>query len=677
MSTKDFLLEIGCEELPAKGLFPFINQLKDRLSQELQQAHLSFETITSYATPRRLALLVKSLITEQADRQVEKRGPAINAPEKALQGFLNVNKTTLDQLTQRDGYYYFQEEIKGEKTEHLLPQMVSRAIAALTNIKMMAWGAHPTPFLRPVHWVVMLYGTTPLQAEILGVKTVSHTFGHRYHHPQKISLPQASDYEDVLFEEGFVQADFHKRKEFIRDEIKKMASTHKATLMLDEDLLEEVTGLVEWPVALLCQFPKTFLSVPKEALVSSIQHHQKCFPLYNKDEKLHPYFISISNIQSQRVQEVIAGNERVMRARLSDAAFFYAQDQKTLLGYHLKTLEKVIFHQKLGSVADKVKRIVALAEKIAEKIQADKENTRRAAILCKADLMTQMVGEFPELQGTMGEYYAKLQGESDEVAAPIREHYLPRFAGDVLPKTPIGCVLALADRLDTINSIFKIGEMPTGEKDPLGLRRAATGIIRIITEKELDHLLLSDICETEAVKNFILERLPAYYSENKFSPELLKAVLEVQNNNLADIYRRIVALQAFSQLPEAQALSEANKRVKNILKKNTLSHADVSPDLFEFPAEKNLHKDICALEKKDYKNNYKILLQDLASLNKSVDEFFASVMVEVDNEVVKQNRLHLLKRLRELFLNVADISLLSPTLSSRQEAGIQAPGKVK
>lgn len=658
MSTKDFLLEIGCEELPAKGLYPLINQLKDRLTQELQQAHLSFESIVPYATPRRLALWVKNLITEQADRQAEKRGPAINAPEKALQGFLAANKTTIEQLSQRDGYYYFQEEIKGEKTEHLLPQMVSRAIAALTNIKMMHWGAHSTPFLRPVHWVVMLYGTTPLHAEILGIKTVSHTFGHRYHHPQKIPLPQASDYEDVLFEEGFVQADFHKRKEFIRNEIEKIASAHKAKLLLDEDLLEEVTGLVEWPVALLCQFPKTFLSVPKEALVSSIQHHQKCFPLYNKDEKLLPYFISISNIQSQHVQEVIAGNERVMRARLSDAAFFFAQDQKILLGHYLKALEKVIFHQKLGSVADKVKRIVALSEKIAEKIQADKENTRRAAILCKADLMTQMVGEFPELQGIMGEYYAKLQGESDEVATPIREHYLPRFAGDALPKTPIGCVLALADRLDTINSIFKIGEMPTGEKDPLGLRRAAAGIIRIITEKELDHLLLSALCENEAVKNFILERLPAYYSENKFPPELLKSVLEVQNNNLADIYRRIIALQDFSQLPEAQALSEANKRVKNILKKNTLSNTNINPDLFESAAEKKLYEVIHALEVKEHKKNYKDLLKDLASLNKPIDEFFTSVMVEVENEAVKQNRLHLLKALRDLFLKVADISLL-------------------
>jgi glycyl-tRNA synthetase beta chain len=655
MPPKDFLLEIGCEELPANSLFLLIQQLKERFSSGITQAHLSFDEIKCFATPRRLALLVKNLSHIQPDRKIEKRGPGLTAPLPAKEGFAKSCHVSIKDLIEKEGYLYHCYEESGQKAENLLSELVNRALSQLTGIKTMRWGNQAVLFLRPIHWIVMLYGEEKIDAAILGIKTSRETLGHRFHHPSKLPLLNASNYEDVLVEEGFVRADFEKRREWIRNEMVREASAIHANLIIDENLLDEVTGLVEWPHILRCQFSEAFLSVPKEALISSMQHHQKCFPLYDTNENLLPYFITVSNIQSKNPEEVIKGNERVMRARLSDATFFYEQDKKIPLISHLESLEKVIFQKKLGSVADKVRRLITLSEKIAEKIHVDKAKARRVVQLSKTDLMTQMVNEFPELQGIMGEYYAKAQGETEEIAQAIREHYLPRFAGDKLPKLGIGCVVALADRLDTLNNIFKIGEFPTGDKDPFGLRRAALGIIRIIIEKELSHINLNEFSESSEVHDFILDRMPAYYQDNQISIDTLHAVLEVEKNYLYDIHLRILALHSFRNLPEALALSEGNKRVKNILKKNEIKVNDIDSSLFEFPAEKKLFERIQNF--KDEKD-YPLLLKNLATLREPIDQFFTEVMVEVEDEKIKQNRLYLLKMLRALFLKIADISLL-------------------
>jgi glycyl-tRNA synthetase beta chain len=655
MTAKDFLLEIGCEELPANGLFSLVTQLGDKLSQQLKQAHLEFDEIKYFATPRRLAVLVKNLSRSQPNRTIEKRGPALNAPQAAQIGFAKSCGVNLEDLFKKENYYYYITQETGQKTENLLPELVNRALSQLAGIKTMRWGNHAVLFSRPVHWVIMLYGEEEINADILGIKTSRETYGHRFHHAAKIILLDSNQYEEVLIEEGFVRADFVKRREIIRDELLRTASSISAKVIIDEVLLDEVTGLVEWPVVLLGQFPKNFLSVPKEALISSMQHHQKCFPLYDNHENLMPYFMTVSNIQSENPQVVITGNERVMRARLSDAMFFYEQDKKISLLTHVKSLEKVIFQKKLGTMADKVIRLVALSEKMADKIHVDKLNAKKAALLCKADLMTQMVNEFPELQGIMGEYYAQIQGESKEISQAIREHYLPRFAGDKLPKTALGCVVALSDRFDTLNSIFKLGETPSGDKDPFGLRRAALGIIRIIIEKELKHINLNSFSENPEVSKFILERLPAYYQEIQIPLDTLQAVLEVEQNNLYDINLRILALQNFRNLPEALALSEGNKRVKNILKKNNITEAKINIKLFELSAEKNLYAKI-----KDFpaETNYAEILRNLSHLREPIDQFFTDVMVEVDDQKIKQNRLLLLSLLRAIFLKIADISLL-------------------
>jgi glycyl-tRNA synthetase beta chain len=657
MTARDFLLEIGCEELPAQGLSAFAEKIANELIAALKNAQLDHKEVNHFVTPRRLAVQIKQLSALQPNRQVEKRGPALTAPEKAKLGFLHANKISAEDVAEENGYWVYRYQEKGQATKELLPLLVQQSIAKLSGMKWMRWGNHVSTFLRPVHWVVMLFGEELIQSELLGIKTQRETVGHRFHQPMKLLLQNASDYEDILLEEGFVRVDFAKRRTLIRQQIEKLAAEQESIASIDADLLDEVTGLVEWPVALLCQFPAAFLKVPKEALISSMQQHQKSFPLLDHDGNLRPYFITISNIQSQDPKKVILGNERVMRARLSDAAFFYEQDLKTLLSSRRELLEKITFQQQLGSMADKVRRIITLAKQIASVIHADQKKVAQAARLSKCDLTTQMVGEFPELQGIMGGYYAQLQGEDEEIAMAIREHYLPKFAGDSLPKTAIGCAIALADRIDTLVGIFSIKQAPTGDKDPFGLRRAANGVIRIIIEKELAGINLTGLLPAE-VQQFILDRLPAYYQEQSITSDVIQAVLEVQPDNLFDAHRRIIAVEAFRQLAEAAALSEANKRVKNILRKQdqslqTLTEIDVS--LFEHAAEKNL---FAALTTPYANDDYQALLKKLSLLKKPIDAFFDHVMVDVDNQKIKANRLALLKKLRELFLQVADISLL-------------------
>jgi len=665
--NKNLLFEIGCAELPAKNLWNFAQLLAEKINDELTLARLQFENIHLYATPRRLAFFVKNLSLSQLNKTIEKRGPAIKANESAILGFAKSAGIEKENLIEKEGYYYYCSEELGQRTQDILPQVLNRALSNLNSIKTMRWGNHSTLFVRPVYWTVLIFGEEEIQTTILGIPSSRKTYGHRFHYPHPIILNNAESYEDSLLEEGFVRANFGKRKEYIRNEIVNQAKLHHGKALIDENLLDEVTGLVEYPVALTCEFSKEFLNIPQEALISSIQQHQKCFAIIHNenDERLLPRFITISNIKSTNPKAVIAGNERVMNARLSDALFFFQQDKKNTLGEQLIKLKNVIFQQKLGSMSDKVERLVVLSEKIAEKLQTDKTQTRRAAILCKADLMTQMVKEFPELQGIMGYYYAKSEGELEEVATGIKEHYLPRFANDKLPKSPIGCAIALADRFDSINKIFSINAIPTGEKDPFGLRRAAFGIIRIIIEKELRHINLDDFCETDSVKNFIIDRLKHYYQDKQISPDYLLAALEVQQNNLSDLNRRILALQNFIQLPEAKSLIEANKRVKNILKKNITGdkvHLDaINIGLFDRnkPVENDLYQKIIHFSSLENNQDYIDILKSLTEFKNIVDLFFTDIIVESEDISIKKNRLILLSLLRNLFLKVADISLIS------------------
>lgn len=655
MTAKDFLLELGCEELPAQGLAAFADKIAHEIIEQLRKLSLTFVDYEVFVTPRRLAVLIKKLSVSSPDKAVIKKGPAVSALEKAKEGFARSCGVSLDKLAIENNYLVYHMEEKGQPTEKLLPGLISDVITKIAGIKTMRWGNHVAPFLRPVQWIVMLYGKSVVNAELFGIKSGRVTYGHRFLSPQKISLDDSSEYESLLEEEGFVLADFEKRKAEIKNQITQLAKKHRQKLDIDEHLLNEVTGLVEWPTAIWCEFDKAFLALPKEVIISSLQHHQKCFPVVDSHGAIAPFFITVSNIK--KTNEIVAGNERVVRARLSDAAFFYAQDQKQDFEERFELLKHVTFAQKLGSLADKVERVVERAKQVAEAMHVNPVRAQAAASVCKNDLTTLMVGEFPELQGVMGEYYiknSKLTGNRDEVAIAVREHYLPRFAGDELPHHALGCVIALADRFDTLDSIFAVHGGPTGDKDPFGLRRAALGVIRIIIEKEIKHLSFSTLSLTPTVQGFILERLPSYYQEKGINPEVLQAVLEIQKDDLLDIHQRVLAVQEFKKLPEAAHLSEANKRVKNILKKYPDSKGEINSQLLDHAAEKNLYKIISDFPEK--LTDYHEILTRLAVLKSPVDDFFDNVMVDVEDEKLKLNRVLLLKKMRELFLRVADIS---------------------
>ncbi|MDX2165175.1 MAG: glycine--tRNA ligase subunit beta [Gammaproteobacteria bacterium] len=651
MTAKDFLFELGCEELPAKNLYAFANKIIQAILDNIKIAGFDFSEHQLFVTPRRIALLISKLSSASPDRKLSKKGPVISAPEKAKDGFAKSCGVSLDKLSIENNYLIYHYEEKGQATEKLLPGLISDAIAKISGVKTMRWGNHTTPFLRPVQWIVMLYGKSVVNAELFGVKAGRVTYGHRFLSPQKISINDAAEYAELLSEEGFVLADFEKRKIEIKDQITQLAEKHKQKLDIDEDLLQEVTGLVEWPTAMWCEFDKKFLSLPKEVIFSSLQHHQKCFPIVDA-----PFFITVSNIK--KTNEIIEGNERVVRARLSDAAFFYEQDQKIDFQERFELLKPITFAQKLGSVADKVERVVERAKVLAELMHVNPVRAQAAASVCKNDLTTLMVGEFPELQGVMGEYYiknSKLTGDREEIGIAVREHYLPRFASDELPRHALSCVIALADRLDSLESIFSVHGAPTGDKDPFGLRRAALGIIKIIIEKEIKNLSFLKLNINKAVQDFILERLPSYYQEKGINPEVLQAVLEIQKEDLLDIHQRVLAVQEFKKLPEAAHLSEVNKRVKNILKKYPDSKGEINSVLFDHAAEKDLYKIVSGFPEK--LTSYTEMLSQLALLKSPVDDFFENVMVDVEDDKIKHNRVLLLKKMRELFLKVADISV--------------------
>lgn len=695
---KDLLFELGCAELPAKGLNALSINLAECLKNEFDQAELKYENVKIFATPRRLAVFINNLITQQPDRLIEKRGPALSAPQAAKDGFAKSCQTTIDQLqkleTAQGAWLMHRYTEKGKKTIDILPQLIKQAISKLNLAKSMRWGNGEFTFIRSVQWVLFLLGNDVVDTEIFGIKSDRNTYGHRFHHPEAIVINAPNKYEEILEKQGKVIADFEKRKDVIFNQANKIAQQQNCKAIIDQELLFEVSGLVEWPVVLLGNFDQRYINLPKEVLVVSMQHHQKCFPVVDSHDEIKPYFITTSNIDSKDVAQVIEGNKRVIQARLSDAEFFYETDHKKHLQEYLEYLKNVVFQHKLGSTYDKSVRIGRLAKLIAGNIGIDVEITEKAGLLCKTDLITNMVGEFPELQGIMGYYYALREfseAHQDEkkyhsIAVAIRDHYLPRYSGDHLPESKYACAVALADRFDTIVGLFGINQPPTGEKDPFGLRRAAISILRIIIEKQLDVNLfeiiewavpgyndLPNINVKEQVHEFILDRLRALYVEQGILPDTLAAVVAVQNLCPLDIDRRLHAVQAFRQLPEASVLSLANKRATNILEKSEVDESifadnainKIQPALFEKSEEQAIY-DMVLKKQKEEQNNaaelksnlYTERLHSLAELYKPVNDFFDAVMVNVENEKIRQNRLLLVAAMRQLFLEVADISLL-------------------
>ncbi|MCF6230628.1 MAG: glycine--tRNA ligase subunit beta [Gammaproteobacteria bacterium] len=699
MSEKrSLLIEIGTEELPPKSLKRLSDALGAGVVEGMRDANLHFGEVTLYATPRRLAMLVKNVDLQQPDKQTERRGPAVKAafdadgnPTKAVQGFARgcgVEVAQLEQIeTAKGAWLVYHSEQKGEATAKLIPAIVQSSLDKLPIPKRMRWGSLNTEFVRPAHWVVMLLGSDVLAAEILGIKAGRESRGHRFHHPATLSISEPEAYAPLLESEGYVVADFAVRREAVRAQILSAAAKLNGSAVIDEELLDEVTSMVEWPRAVAGDFDARFLEVPAEALITTMKSNQKYFHLVDEQGKLMPHFITISNIASNNPNAVKEGNERVIRPRLADADFFWKQDRKHTLQSHLQSLESVVFQNKLGTLYDKSRRIENLARELAADIGCDSEQAARAALLSKCDLMTNMVGEFPDLQGVMGRYYATHDGESNEVACALDEQYRPRFAGDQLPEGGVGQAVAIADKLDTLVGIFAIGEVPTGDKDPFALRRAALGVLRILIEKERDIDLMATLrkaCATfhaqqgthdlfattdtsekvaTAVFDFMMERLRGYFHDKGYQIDEFEAVSGVRPTRPHDFAQRIEAVRLFRTLPEATSLAAANKRIHNILKKvaGTLPEKLDAALLVE-TQEQALADAVDELSDEVHKlfdnRDYPAALSRLARLREPVDNFFDHVMVMAEDEALRNNRLALLNRLQTLFLRVADLSRL-------------------
>ena len=712
---RDFLVEIGTEELPPKALRLLEQAFAGALAAGLAKADLRHGELKSFATPRRLAVIVRRLAAHQPDQKVERRGPPANAafdteglPTRAAQAFAASCKVSVEELQRRDegkGTFLYYVGIKpGAPAVELLPGLVQSALDALPIPRRMRWGAGEAQFVRPVHWIALLYGREVVPASLLDTPSGNLTRGHRFHAPKPLRLASPSVYERALRERGYVIADFEARRSLIRQRVTAVAAGLGGRALTGDALLDEVTALVEWPVPLAGRFEERFLSLPREVLISTLEDHQRYFPVEGADGRLLPCFIAVANIESRDPDKVLEGNQRVVRPRLADAAFFWEQDRKSPLAARAEGLAKVTFQAKLGSLGDKARRLTALAVEIADPNLAT--NTRRAAELCKCDLLTAMVGEFPELQGIMGTYYALADGEDTQVATAIREHYQPRGAGDELPATATGTTLALADRLDTLAGIFAIGEKPTGTKDPFGLRRAAIGIVRIAIEKRLDldlprlltravTLVSEDIAKSATVAgkavpqiaaatvaaevyDYVLERLRAHYLERSgersgertggtpgtaMTTEMFDAVLATRPDSPLDFDARLHALSTFLALPEAASLTAANKRVANILRKaGETAPSSVEAGALEAPAERQLFEALRersdAVAAATARKDYAAALTLLAQLRPAVDAFFDQVMVMDENPKLRANRLALLAQMRESFAGVADLSRL-------------------
>jgi glycyl-tRNA synthetase beta chain len=689
--SADFLVEIHTEELPPKALQLLASSFLKEIETRLQHIPLEYKEAQFFATPRRIAVLVKSLVAQQAQTIVERRGPPLaNAfdadgnPTPACLGFarsLNITPEQLITLQNKQGDFVgYQQIVPGKTVVEILPRIVQEALDALPIPKRMRWGDGDVQFVRPVHSIIMLYGDEIIDAEILGVRTGRLTNGHRFHSKKIISIPKPSTYEKRLLA-NFVVADFALRREMILEQAQAIVAKafgDGVHAVIEPDLLDEVTGLVEWPVAILGDFDQRFLEVPPEALISAMQDHQRYFPVVDNDGKLMPHFVAISNIEARDMQHVIAGNERVLRARLSDAAFFFEMDKKQKLSDRVDALQQVVYHVKLGTLHEKALRLSAIAEFIAHKLKVNPAQAARAGLLAKTDLLTQMVGEFPELQGVAGKYYALQDGETNALAQALHEQYMPRFSGDELPGSDLGCVLALAERVDTLVGAFGINQQPTGDKDPFGLKRAALGILRILIEKKID-LDIAEILEfatqlygaklnnpatVTQLCDFLQERLKPWYQEQGINPDVFAAVSALKITRPYDFHRRVLAVKHFKELPNAESLCVANKRVSNILAKYDADFAakEVDIGLFELPAERALAAQLDAINKSIgplfQSGRYGDVLAQLADLRQPVDEFFDKVMVMAEDRALRENRLLLLTNLRAMFLQVADVALL-------------------
>lgn len=685
--SQDLLIELGTEELPPKALKKLADAFSSGVVKGLRDAKLTMGDVQTFATPRRLAIFIRSVASQQADQHVERKGPAVKAaldkegnPSRAILGFAKscgVDFKELDKIqTDKGEWFVFKQTKMGQKTVELIEAIVATSLDNLPMPKRMRWGDKEVEFVRPAKWLLALFGTEIIDMQVMGLMAGRTTRGHRFHQQDDLIIDKPSDYEEALLT-AYVVADFAKRHDRVQLFALEVAKELGGQVIINPDLLDEVTALVEWPVAVSGSYDKEFLNVPKECLISTMEEHQKYFAVVDQQGALLPYFITTSNIVSKDPTVVREGNERVIRPRFSDAAFFWQQDRKQPLASHIEATKKIIFQQQLGTLFEKTERVTQLAAEIAQQVGADRHEASRAAVLSKCDLMTNMVNEFPKLQGIMGRYYALHDGETENVAYALEQQYQPRYAGDDLPENDCGLILSLADKLDTLMGIFAIGQKPTGTKDPFALRRAALGVLRIMIEKNLDldikqlltfaaHSLSEKVdaqSHIDITFDYILERLHAYYRDQGIAADIIDAVAKLKPTRPLDFNQRVHAVASFRALEEASALAAANKRISNILKK--LKHTvpeKIDEELLSEEAEKALFAALTSQREVVLplfkQGDYTTALKSLAQLRDPVDTFFDHVMVMVDDEVIKNNRLALLNQLRNTFIEVADLSVL-------------------
>ena len=676
MKTHDFLLELGTEELPPKLLLKLSNALKDNLSSELEKLSIKSDSIKAFATPRRLAISISELQSKQQDQVLEKKGPSTQSPEMAINGFakscgVDVSELEKKELGGKEYFYYSKEEI-GQSLSELLPEAIEKSIKDIPITRAMKWGSSDYSFVRPVHWLVVMLDKNIVPAKIMGLESNRITKGLRFIDPI-IELKHAKDYEQVMSDKAQILVDFAKRKELIRDQVLSVAQKNNAEVVIDESLLDEVCALVEYPRAFSGSFDKKFLDIPQEAIISAMKSHQKYFHLVDIQGQLLPLFISVANIESTNIKAIVDGNERVIHPRLADSEFFWNQDKAKKLEERLPDLDSVMFMKSLGSMGQKAKRIESLSSHISDLVGFDQKASARAGLLSKSDLLSEMVGEFADLQGIMGGYYATNDGETQAVSVAIREHYQPRFAGDKVPSTNEGLVVAIADKLDTISGIYGIGQAPTGSKDPYALRRLALGLLRILLEAKIElnlkslidyslnlHLKEVDRSCGDDIYSFMMDRLKAYYKDANIDSNVYEAVLAVSPESPLDFHLRVEALNEFTQSENSKSLIEANKRIANILKDSNEKNETLNPKILIDDSEIKLFNASESLSKKlSGSKDYQEVMKSLIDLKDSIDSFFDNVMVNTDDDKLKSSRLALIRKIRLLFLSVADISYLS------------------
>ena len=676
MKTHDFLLELGTEELPPKLLLKLSNSLKDNLSKELEKLSIKSDSIKAFATPRRLAISISKLQSKQQDQVVEKKGPSTQSPEMAINGFAKSCGVDVSELEKKElggkEYFFYSKEEAGQSVSELLPEAIEKSIKDIPITRAMKWGSSDYSFVRPVHWLVVMLDKDIVPVKIMGLESNRMTKGLRFK-DSMIELSHAKEYEQTMSDKAQILVDFDKRKELIREQILSVANSNNAEVVIDESLLEEVCALVEYPRAFSGSFDKKFLDVPQEAIISAMKSHQKYFHLVDSNDDLLPLFISVANLESTDIQAVVAGNERVIHPRLADSEFFWNQDKTKKLEERLPALDSVMFMKSLGSMGQKAKRIQSISFYIAALVGFDKEASSRAGLLSKSDLLSEMVGEFADLQGIMGGYYAINDGETQAVSLAIRDHYQPRFAGDIIPSTNEGLVVAIADKLDTITGIYGIGQAPTGSKDPYALRRLALGLLRIVLEAKIElnlkslidyslnlHLKEVDRNCGDAIYSFMMDRLKAYYKDSHIDSNVYEAVLAVSPESPLDFHLRVEALNEFTQSKNSKSLIESNKRIANILKDSNKENEKLNSKILIEDSEIALFNASESLSKKlSGSKDYKEVMKSLIDLKDSIDSFFDNVMVNADDENLKSSRLALIRRVRSLFLSVADISYLS------------------